>query len=108
MVDICFSKRNGHAVLKLSGELTIYSVTETRKELQGRLEKLLEIPLDLSGITILDAAGAQLLLWLRQMAHSKGHELSFLNHSPAVREAFDLLNLTTLFEDPTLHTPREF
>jgi len=58
------SHHDGQASLRLAGALTIYTVTEARREVPGRLQKHHVQYLDLSGVEELDTAGIQLLLWL--------------------------------------------
>jgi len=91
-------------VLKVEGELTIYHVAEAklrfREELAG---PALEV--DLAGVEELDTAGVQLLLWLKREGRSRGRAVPFANHSPAVLDVFDQLNLAAAFGDTLLLAP---
>lgn len=84
--------------LILAGELTIYTVAETLTRLSAHLGEHSTCDLDLSGVTELDGAGIQLLLWLRETARARGIELRVLAHSPALNEVLGLLQLGALFD----------
>jgi anti-anti-sigma factor len=106
MLTIQEAKHNGHPVLKLGGELTIYTAAEARSSLGERLDRKGQLPeLDLSGVEDLDTAGLQVLLWLKREAVAHGKALPFTNHSPAVVEVFDLLKVAAIFGDPILISP---
>ena len=96
---------NGHPVLKMKGDLTIYTVVQARQEIPARLAKHGAQELDLSGVEELDTAGVQLLAWLKREASSGGAPLAFAHHGPAVVEVLDLLRLTATFGDPILLSP---
>ena len=95
----------GEPALALRGELTIYAVVEARKRLDPALDAAPGLRLDLAGVTELDSAGTQLLVWLKQEAHRRGRQLALCRHSPAVLEVFDLLKVAALFGDPILIAP---
>ena len=84
--------------LILSGDLTIYTVAETLNRLRPHLGEHPTGELDLSGITELDGAGIQLLLWLRETARLRGITLRLSAHGPVVDEVLDLLQLGALFD----------
>jgi anti-anti-sigma regulatory factor len=52
----------------------------------------------------LDSAGVQLLMLLKKEAESHGKALHLVNHSPAVIEVFQLLDLAGHFGDPMVIT----
>ncbi len=87
---------HGHA---LEGELTIYRAEELKPQLLAALESGLagdaEPAFDLSAVTEIDTSGVQLLLLARREAAARGKPLQLLAASPAVRDAFALLELDT-------------
>jgi anti-sigma B factor antagonist len=106
MLTLQETKRSGHPVLRLSGELTIYSAAEARQSLGDHLDRApAPLELDLSGLEELDTAGVQVLAWLKREALAHNRTLALVNHSPAVIEVFDLLKVAGLFGDPILITP---
>jgi anti-anti-sigma factor len=99
------TKKGGLTTLKLSGELTIYTATQARSELQSHLEKHKSMEVDLWEIEELDTAGVQVLLWAKREARHRDRSLPFVNHSPTVIAVFDLLKVTGIFGDPILIAP---
>ncbi len=94
---------DGQPALKLSGELTIYAVSEARRELQPSGKA--DLVLDLAGIQEIDSAGVQLLAWLKRECERTSRRLLLVNHSPEVVEVFDLLRVAGEFGDPILLSP---
>lgn len=88
--------------LTVSGELTIFTAAQARQEFPRHLADQEIQELDLSGVEELDTAGIQLLLWVKRRAAAEGRGLSFVHHSPAVMDVFDLLKLGGTFGDPIL------
>jgi anti-sigma B factor antagonist len=84
--------------LVLDGELTIYTAAETAMRLRAHLAERRVCDLDLSGVSELDGAGLQLLLWLRETLHARGGTLRLVAHSPVVAEVLSLLHLKALFD----------
>jgi anti-anti-sigma factor len=89
------------AVVRLEGELTIYRAQELLTELQAVLGKRShQIEIDLSEVTEIDSAGVQLLVFARREALAQERSLRLVGHSPAVVDAFELLDLVAHFGDP--------
>ena len=76
--------------------MTIYNVSEQKNKLIEFLSSAIELQVDLSAVTEIDSAGLQLLLWLKQEVTN----LKLINHSQAVVNVFQLLNLAMYFGDP--------
>jgi anti-anti-sigma factor len=79
--------------LKIEGDMTIYRAVELKQILLDALEQCVALDIDLSMVSELDTTGVQLLLLAQQTADDGKQTLRLLNHSAAVREVFDLLNL---------------
>lgn len=86
--------------VRLDGEINIYRAAELRVALQAALAETGDLELDLSGVTELDSSGVQLLISAKKTAAATQRELHLVNHSPAVLEVFELLNLAGHFGDP--------
>ncbi len=86
--------------LRLDGELTIYRAAEVKQLLLDSLHGAAAQEIDLSGVTELDTAGVQLLMLAKRSAEAEGRTLHLANHSPAVLDVFQLLDLAGYFGDP--------
>ena len=87
------------SVLTLEGELTIYTVTETLSRLRAYLKEQDACELDLAGVTEIDSAGLQLLLWTRRTAAEQGARFHLVARSDAVAEVLAMLQLEPVFGD---------
>ena len=81
------------AALRIEGELTIYHAAELKQMLLPLPSGNDAIELDLSRVSEIDSAGVQLLLLARREASRAGREWRLGATSPAVDEAFALLDL---------------
>lgn len=80
--------------------MTIYCVEEQRRALLAALEQAESIEVDLSKVSELDTAGVQLLLSAKRTAVLRNKAFCLIEHSPAVLNVFELLNLNAYFGDP--------
>lgn len=78
----------------LDGELSIYTAAETFAQLREEIAGMAVCDLDLSGVSEMDSAGLQLLLWLSQTCEAQGTPFRVSAHSDAVAEVVRLLQLT--------------
>lgn len=85
------------AALHIEGELTIFRAMELKPALLANPQPL---EINLSGVSEIDTAGVQLLMLAKKTAQSAHNELRLVEHSPAVIEVFELLNLSAFFDDP--------
>lgn len=83
-------------------ELTIHHAAEAKGSLLELLDGMDEIDIDLAAVAEIDTAGLQLLAMARRFADANGKPFALSNHSQAVVEAMDLLNLAGYFGDPVL------
>ena len=84
--------------LPVEGEMTIYRATELKQILVDAVNGGQDLEIDLSAVTEIDTAGVQLLMLAKKLAQSKQQQLHLTGHSPAVLEAFELLNLGPYFD----------
>ena len=88
--------------IAIDGELTIYRAADLKVTVLDALRKARVLEIDLSGVTELDTAGLQVLMLAKQTAAADQRELRLLNHSPAVVEIVEMLNLGAFFGDALL------
>lgn len=93
---------NGVTRIAVDGELTIYRAADLKVTVLEALRKSRVLEVDLSGVTELDTAGLQVLMLAKNTAAADQRELRLLNHSPAVVEIVEMLNLGAFFGDAVL------
>ncbi|MBK1689658.1 STAS domain-containing protein [Rubrivivax gelatinosus] len=87
--------------LAIEGELTIYRAAELRQALLAALDQHgADLEVDLAGVTEFDSAGVQLLMAAAKSAAARGGVLRLVRHSPAVLDAFAVLDLAAHFGAP--------
>lgn len=94
------------AVLRLEGELTIYTAAESRARLLETLAGADCPTVDLSAVTEVDTAGLQLLILAKREAARLGKPLLYQGHSPAVLDVLTFCNLVAPFGDPIVPAPQ--
>lgn len=93
--------------LVIKDELTIYTASEMKQQLLEHLSKCNELEISMAQVSEMDSAGVQIVLLLRHEAYRQGKELRFVNHSPAVLEVLEILNLVPYLGDPVVLTAGE-
>ena len=88
--------------MALDGELTIYRAADLKREVLAALRQARVLEIDLSGVIELDSAGLQVLMLAKQTAAAEQRELRLVQHSPAVVDVFELLDLVAFFGDAVL------
>src|SRR3954464_14037954 len=88
--------------IAIEGEMTIYRAADLKLTVLEALRKTRVLEIDLSGVTELDTAGLQVLMLAKQTASAEQRELRLLQHSPAVVEIFEMLDLLAFFGDAVL------
>lgn len=83
----------------IEGPMTIYEAAAGKARLLETLQRASRIEIDLSGVTEIDTAGAQLLVLLKREAATAGKQVVFSKHSRAVLDVFDSYQLAALFGD---------
>ena len=96
------SEKNGITIIAIQDDMTIYTASEQKAQLSKYLHSGRELQINLAGVSEMDSAGLQLLLWLKQEAGRNAIKLSLVRHSQAVVEVLELLNLTGHFGDPVV------
>jgi anti-anti-sigma factor len=88
--------------ISLDGELTIYRAADLKVSVLEALRKTRVLEIDLSSVIELDTAGLQVLMLAKQTAAAEQRELRLLQHSPAVVEIIEMLDLVAFFGDAVL------
>jgi anti-anti-sigma factor len=106
-MDADTARRGELSPLHIEGEMTIYRAAELRDLLLPALAAGGDVEIDLSAVTEMDSAGAQLLVAAKKSAQAAGRELHLRRHSPAVLDVFELLKLGGYFGDPLVFPSRD-
>lgn len=90
------------ASIAIDGEMTIYRATELKQTLLNAIDGARLLEIDLHDVSEIDSSGVQLLMLTKSTGQAKDCEVRLVNHSPAVLEVFELLDLAAHFGDPLL------
>ena len=88
--------------LVIDDQLTIYTATQHKEDLIGYLEDNHNIEIDLAAVSEIDSAGLQVLLLVKRESVERSKSVTLSNHSKAVLEVFELLDLSGHFGDPVV------
>jgi anti-anti-sigma factor len=89
------------SILRIEGELTIYRAEELCLTFRNALAAGSDLEVDLSAVTEMDSAGVQLLIAAKKAAGAMQREVRLTEHSAAVREIFEILDLDTHLGAPS-------
>jgi anti-anti-sigma factor len=97
-MKITHKKTKAGTVLILDGELTIYTIAQAKKELLHDYEKLQSpINLDLHGVSEIDTAGIQLLLFAHKLFNDIQKKLCIEKSNEHVDNVLSSLDVVTHF-----------
>lgn len=97
-MNISRKKSKDTTTLILEGDLTIYYVAQIKDEIFADYEKLSDkIALDLEGVTEIDTAGVQLLLFAKKFFATVHRSLFISKSNASVDVVLDVLDVNTQF-----------
>lgn len=86
--------------IRVDQDFTIYGAAQFKEDYLSQLGLSQGLELDLSRVEEMDSAGLQVLMLLKREADASSKTLQLINHSRAVVEVFELLDLAGYFGDP--------
>jgi anti-anti-sigma factor len=92
--------KKGTTHLTIEDEMTIYTALEQKNDLSQYLKPDGDLQINLANVTEIDGAGLQILLFIKQEAARLNFKFSLIQHSQAVVEVLELLDLGSHFGDP--------
>lgn len=93
----CKNNKSG-TVLSVDGDLTIYSVAQAKQILFDGYEKFVSpIALDLHGVSEIDTAGLQLLLFMQKSLSNDNKKLHIAKSNEQVDSILTSLDVATYF-----------
>jgi len=97
-MNISRKKSKDITTLVFEGDITIYYVTQIKDELFADYEKLTDkVALDLEGVTEIDTAGVQLLLFAKKFFTSVRRSLFISKSNESVDTVLTVLDVNTQF-----------
>ena len=97
-MNISRKKNKDTTTLSFEGDLTIYCVTQIKDELFADYEKMADkIALDLSGVSEIDTAGVQLLLFAKKFFASVRRQLFITKSNESVESVLTALDVNNQF-----------
>lgn len=85
---------------RIEGDMDIYNAAALKEELMPVLEDARDLEISLADVTEIDTAGVQLLMLAKKVRAAHGHVLTLTEHSSAVLDVFELMDLVSYFSDP--------
>lgn len=86
--------------LMIPGDMTIYEAEELQAKFSEVVDMNKSVSVNMANVAEMDSAGLQLMVSLKKTLDDKGKTLVFQNHSRAVIDLLDLMDMTTYFGDP--------
>lgn len=97
-MNISRKKSKDTTTLVIEGDLTIYYVTQVKDEIFADYEKLADkVALDLQGVTEIDTAGVQLLLFAKKFFATVHRSLVIAKTNESVEAVLGVLDVNTQF-----------
>ncbi len=85
---------------QIEGEMTIYNAAVLKEKLMPVLEDSRDLEINLAEVTEIDSAGVQLLMLAKKERAARSYVLNLTDHSSAVVDVFELMDLVSYFNDP--------
>lgn len=86
----------------IEGEMTIYKAAALKEQLMPLLLDERPLEINLAKVSEIDSAGIQLMMLAKKQRAVNRGCLTLTNHSTAVLDVFELMNLAGYFNDPVL------
>jgi len=95
---VVFEKQNA-AILKIVGDVDLYSSPQVRKKILALMKKKTEnLLVDLDGVSYMDSSGVATLVEALQLMKKRRGKLKLFNLRPAIRDVFELSRLDKVFD----------
>ncbi len=90
---------NGYLLVKIIGEVDVYTSIDLKKELNKLVEAdKKKLIIDLTKVNYMDSSGLGVLVALLKEVKKNGGELKLVNLPVSVKKIFDLTRLTKFFD----------
>ena len=99
---LTLKKQRNKCIASVEGEMTIYTSAELKEKLVPALADKRPLEINLARVTEIDSAGVQLLMLAKKECLASEHKMTLTEHSSAVVEVFELMDLVSYFNDPVV------
>jgi len=92
-------KKNDVAILKISGDVDLYSSPQVRNKILALLAKTQKnLLVNLKDVSYMDSSGVATLVEALQLTNKRGGKLRLYHLGPAIRDVFELSRLDKVFD----------
>jgi anti-sigma B factor antagonist len=92
-------KKDGTSILKITGDVDLYSSPQVRKEVVSLISKTNKnLLVDLAEVTYMDSSGVATLVEALQLTKKLGGKLRIFSLGNTVKDVFELSRLDKVFE----------
>jgi anti-sigma B factor antagonist len=98
-LELLIDKRKGYSILKINGDVDLYSSPQLRKQILALANKKnCRILIDFLDVTYMDSSGVATLVEALQLTKKNGGKLRLFNLGQPIRDVFELSRLDRVFE----------
>jgi len=98
-LELLIDKRHNYNILKIKGDVDLYSSPQLRKQILALAnKKSTRILVDFLDVTYMDSSGVATLVEALQMTKKNGGKLRLFNLGQPIRDVFELSRLDKVFE----------
>lgn len=98
-MEIEVDKRQSCTILKIKGDVDLYSSPQVRKQIINLVSKKnTSLLVDFAEITYMDSSGVATLVEALQMTNRNGGKLRLFNMKQVIRDVFELSRLDKVFD----------
>jgi len=98
-LELVVEKRKKYTILKITGDVDLYSSPQVRKQIIPLVNKKHAVLLvDFSNVTYMDSSGVATLVEALQLTNRNGGKLRLFNLGQPIKDVFELSRLDRVFE----------
>lgn len=98
-MEIAIDKERSYTILKIKGDVDLYSSPQVRKQILALANKKhASILVDFLEVTYMDSSGVATLVEALQLTNKNGGKLRLFNLGQSIKDVFELSRLDRVFE----------
>ena len=98
-MEIAIDKERNYSILKIKGDVDLYSSPQVRKQILALANKKhANILVDFLEVTYMDSSGVATLVEALQLTNKNGGKLRLFNLGQPIKDVFELSRLDRVFE----------